>query len=608
MSSKESVALTVKGLTVDVTSSGLPIVDDIDVEVRANEVLGVVGESGSGKTTTALAILGYASAGAAISAGEITIDGHAVHDMSEKELRQFRGRHIAYVPQNSGRSLNPAFRISTSFADIAHSATGTAEDEITRGLAAVDLPAGRDFQRRMPHQLSGGQQQRVTIAMALSGDPSVVVMDEPTTGLDVVTQASVIDEIRRLRESRDMAIVYVSHDLAVISQLADRIAVMYAGRIVEEGPAAAVLARPLHPYTLGLVEATPDHTRPSRLVPMPGTVVEIGDRPPGCSFVDRCAQSTATCATIEPALTPVSDGRTVACHHADTTPAVREPVPLALTDRVQAEPVLEVRGLSASHRGRGESVIAATDIDLELFPGECVALVGESGSGKTTISRSLIGLKVPDSGTIRFKGELVPARARRRTLAQRQGIQYVFQDPFDSLNPRRSVGDELMHTIRALRRQSRRDAGQEIFELLDRVRLPKVVADRRPHQLSGGERQRVAIARALASRPDVMVCDEITSALDVSVQAAVLEVLTDLRKELGLAMLLITHDLGVVSVAADRLLVLRDGRICESGSVNDVMTSPQDQYTRRLVSAAPSLSAMSQSRGGPVTGIGPVSS
>ena len=597
MSEVDTVALSVRGLRVVVTASGLPIVDGVDFDVHKDEVLGIVGESGSGKTTTALAVLGYASSGAAIDAGTIAVDGLSVLDMADRELRAFRGDRVSYVPQNAGRALNPSFRISTSFADVVRSPAGASKDKASSALAAVDLPTGDEFLRRMPHQLSGGQQQRVTIAMALSGDPSVVVMDEPTTGLDVVTQVSVIDEIRRLRTSRSIAIVYVSHDLAVVSQLADRIAVMYAGRIVEVGPAEQILARPRHPYTRGLVEATPDHTRPSRLVPMAGTVAQIGERPTGCSFAPRCEQSTTECTVDQPLLVE-QWGRAVACHHASETATVRPRIPIQVDERPCDAPVLEVRGLSASHRSRGETVVVAADINFELYKGECVALVGESGSGKTTISRSLVGLKIPDSGSVQFHGEPVPARVRRRTPAQRQGIQYIFQDPFDALNPRRQVGDELSHTIRAFRRQSRRDASREVDALLDRVRLPKGTATRYPRQLSGGERQRVAIARALASRPEVLICDEITSALDVSVQAAVLEMLTDLRNDLGLSMLLITHDLGVVSVVADRVLVLRNGIICETGTVHDVLAAPQHDYTRRLVAAAPSFAQSNETAHG----------
>lgn len=581
--------LSVRNLRVTADDSGQAIVDDVTLDVKPGELVGIVGESGSGKTTTVLSMLGHSARGTSIVGGSVDVAGESVLELEPDELRQFRGGTISYVAQNAGRALNPAYRIGKSFADVVRADHANLQTRVDDALAAVDLPATPDFLRRLPHQLSGGQQQRVIIAMALSGEPKVVVMDEPTTGLDVVTQAAVIDEIHRIRTMRDIAIVYVSHDLAVVSQLADRVAVMYAGRIVEEGRASTVLTNPAHPYTRGLIQSTPDHTRPSRLDPMAGTAVGVEDRPLGCAFAPRCPQQSAQCLDDRPATLTIAPEHSAACFHAEQTPPPSPREPLQPFEVGGATPLLEVRNLSAAHRNRGHVVVAASDIDIELRKGECVALVGESGSGKTTISRSIIGLKVPDGGTILFKGEEVPPAARRRTLQQRQGIQYVFQDPYDSLNPRRRIGDELVRTIHVLGTRTRRDARAEARRLLALVRLPESLERRYPHQLSGGERQRVAIARALASHPDVLICDEITSALDVSVQAAILELLAELRRELGLSMLLITHDLGVVSVSADRLLVLRDGEICERGSVRDVLSAPQNTYTKKLIAAAPTL-------------------
>lgn len=563
--------LSVTGLRVEL-ASGRPVVEDVTLSLGPGEILGLVGESGSGKSTTALALLGYARTGTSIVCGDVVVSGQHILQLGENARRRVRGDLVSYVPQDAGQALNPSLRIGAAISDVMRGPR-----QVFELLAAVDLPEGTA--KRFPHQLSGGQQQRVTIAMALSCDPPLIVMDEPTTGLDVITQASVLEEVRRLREEQGAAIVYVSHDLAVVSRLADRIAVMYAGRIVEEGPAATLLDRPRHPYTRGLLQSIPDHRRPARLIPMPGTAVGVEDRPPGCAFAPRCPQQTPECAEAPPEPELIAEGHVVRCLHAASTP------PITLGDVHTAAPeaasgvVLEVRDLRAGHG----SAVVADGVSFELARGECLALVGQSGSGKTTIARCLVGLHRPDRGTILLDGEPLADRVRRRTVEQRRRVQYIFQSPYQSLNPRRRIGEELARPAQVLRGLSAAQARAEVGALLEQVRLPARMAERYPHQLSGGERQRVAIARALAARPDVLVCDEITSALDVSVQAAILELLGELRAELGLSALFITHDLGVVSVAADRVMVLDRGMVCESGTVADILTSPAHPYTQRLV-------------------------
>ncbi|MFE4422468.1 ABC transporter ATP-binding protein [Streptomyces sp. NPDC056817] len=588
MTATNDAVLDVADLRI-LLSSGTPIVDGVDLSLRHGEILGIVGESGSGKTTTALALLGYAQRGARIASGKVSVDGQDVLALNRTALQDIRGRIVSYVPQDAAQALNPSLRISQSLTDVLRRRPQDKPADVHSLLGAVDLPATPEFGRRLPHQLSGGQQQRVTIAMALACEPPVIVMDEPTTGLDVVTQRSVLAEIARLRDDEGVSLVYVSHDLAVVSEIADRIAVMYAGRIVEQGPTSTLLARPRHPYTRGLLQSIPDHRRRVRLVPMPGTALGIEDRPEGCPFAPRCAQKTDACEAGLPKLEPVTEQHEVRCFHwRDTEP----PVTRATIEprSIAPDATVSVRGLHATHRGRGGTVVAAEDISFDLHRGECLALVGESGSGKTTIARSIVGLHQPDRGAILLGGEELPPRIRNRSLAQRRGIQYVFQNPFQSLNPQRRIGEDLARPGQVLRGLSYTDAKAEVGGLLDQVRLPKRVADRYPAQLSGGERQRVAIARALAAHPDLLVCDEVTSALDVSVQAAILEVLAELRDDLGVAMLFITHDLGVVSVVADRIIVLERGRICEAGSTEQLLSEPQHPYTRRLVDAAPTLS------------------
>jgi peptide/nickel transport system ATP-binding protein len=584
-------ALEVEGLRVELIT-GEPIVEDVALAVAPGEILGLVGESGSGKTTTALALLGYARPGVAITAGEIVVAGERVTGRTEDAARRMRGRVVSYVPQDPANSLNPALRIGDAIRDmlLEHATASRSGGTVEDALGRVHLPATADFARRYPHQLSGGQQQRVSIAIALVCEPPLVVLDEPTTGLDVVTQARVLDEIDRLRRERGLAMLYVSHDLAVVAQIADRIAVMYAGRVVEEGAAGAILTVPRHPYTRGLVASIPDHTAPRRLSGMPGVAAGVGERPPACSFVPRCPQKVARCELEIPALEPAGDVL-VRCFEWRRTPALKAGEAASARTAVGDAALLAVEGLRAQH-GRGfTAVVAAEDVSFTVAARECVALVGESGSGKTTIARCVAGLHAATAGRILLHGRELASKAGARTKDARRSIQLVFQNPNDSLNPRHRVGDAIARPARLLRDLRDREAETEVAELLERVRLPARIGRRFPGELSGGERQRVAIARALAAKPELLVCDEITSALDVSVQAAVLELLGELRDELGLALLFISHDLGVVASVADHVLVLEQGRVCEAGPAARLLAHPEHPYTRRLLEAAPRLHA-----------------
>ena len=585
--------LDVVGLRIEL-DSGAPVVDGVNLQLDRGEILGLVGESGSGKTTTALALLGFTRPGTRIAGGQVNLAGQDILSLDESGRRRLRGNRVSYVPQDAGQALNPALRVGRSITDVLRRSRPDTGTQITDLLSAVDLPATAEFADRLPHQLSGGQQQRVTIAMALACEPPVVVMDEPTTGLDVITQASVLDEVRRLRDELGVSLVYVSHDLAVVSRLADRIAVMYAGRIVEQGSTGELLSHPRHPYTRGLLQSVPDHLRPSRLTAMPGTAMGVEDRPSGCAFATRCPQRTDACDERMPELDTDPGGHQVRCLHAELTPPITIGPARSTRTTTAGDALLAVHDLRASHRSGRDAVIAAAGVDFELGDGECLALVGQSGSGKTTIARCLVGLHHPDGGTVTLSGQPLAARVRNRTVDQRRRIQYVFQNPYESLNPRRKVGEQLARPAQMLRGLSAAAARAEVGPLLGRVRLPAGTADRYPRQLSGGERQRVAIARALAAAPEVLVCDEITSALDVSVQAAILELLAELRDELGLSMLMITHDLGVVAVAADRVAVLERGTIKETGSVERVLHSPEDPYTARLVASAPTLARIAE--------------
>jgi len=534
-------------------ASGDPVVQDVSFAVHPGEILGLVGESGSGKTTTALALLGYTRPGVVLRSGAVEVGGEPIMGAGARAVRSLRGRVVSYVPQDPGGALNPSLRVGDAIMDVlrAHRSEAASQDSVHTALDRVELGADPRFGRRYPHQLSGGQQQRVTIAMACVCGPPVAVLDEPTTGLDVLTQDRILTELTRLRSEEGMAMVYVSHDLAVVARMADRIVVMYAGRVVEHGPVGEVIERPRHPYTRALVGAIPDHRRPRALQGIPGVAVGVGEWPPGCAFAPRCEFAEERCGAAVPALDEAAPGHAVRCvRWNELEPAQAGPQGArAATAAGDGAALLEVAGLSVEYRSERGRNLAVRDVSFAIEAGRCVALVGESG---------------------------------RR-------IQIIFQNPFESLNPRHRVGASIERPLRVLRRLSRADAEREVEALLERVRLPARVAHRFPVELSGGERQRVAIARALAAKPDLLVCDEVTSALDVSVQAAVLELLTELQRELHLSMLFITHNLGVVACVSDTVLVMDRGSLCEAGTVTDVLSRPSDDYTRRLLGAAPCL-------------------
>lgn len=584
--------LSLSGVKV-CTRTGVTVIDAVDLDLRPGEIVCLVGESGSGKTTTALSCFGYRASGLVLEEGEVLVEGVPIR--SELQFRHIRGRKIAYVPQNPATSINPSMRVIDAVADTMQDRPqGKAREEaVLRILGMVGLPQTVDFARRFPHQLSGGQQQRVCIAAALGARPDVLILDEPTTGLDVVTQDRILAELLRLRDQEHIAMLYITHDLAVAAHIADRIVVMYGGYIVEDGLASDVLRRPWHPYTRGLMTSIPDHLVPRHLVVMPGGPLDIADRRPGCPFAPRCNQKVELCETELPGLVQVSPGHTTRCMEWRRTEVIDWSGQERAAAQTRVAPVLlEVVNLTAEHRARrGENVVAARGISFSLRQGACLALVGESGSGKTTIARVIAGLHPTWSGELLLSGERLDAKAAKRSREQRRRVQIVFQNPTDALNPRHNVGDVLAWPARTLRRVGKADAAEQVRDLLDAVQMPASYADRYPVELSGGQLQRVAIARALAADPDVIVCDEITSALDVSVQARILQLLADLRRERGISLLFITHDLGVVAAVADEVFVLDQGIICESGSTEQILAHPREDYTQQLLRSAPSLVA-----------------
>lgn len=594
MSEAGESVLSVSGLRIE-TSFGADIVDEVTFDLHAGEVFGLVGESGCGKTSTALALLGHARAGTRIVAGSVMLEGKQdVLRLSEVAKRRIRGDLISYVPQDPAASLNPRQRVGDQISEtlVVHGTRGKiAETAVHDLVARVGLPSDRAFLRRYPFELSGGQQQRAAIAIALVCNPVVIVLDEPTTGLDVTTQARVLSLLRELARETQAAFVYVTHDLAVIDQLGDRVAVMYAGRIVELGDRETVFGSPAHPYTALLLGSVPRISVRHELTGIAGTAPPPGSRPPGCAFVTRCPLATDRCRHDFPPFTASGRGTLVRCFHTEQVPSLR--VTRNLGSGIQpprtVDPLVSVDGVVASYGRGSQKHEVLHGVSLTIDPGECVALVGESGSGKTTLGRCIVGLHAPESGEIRLRGIAIAQSVRERTRVQRQAIQIVFQNPDRSLNPTETVRQAISRPLRLFRPTgSTTDESDEIAELVASVRLPPTALDRFPRELSGGEKQRVAIARALAAKPSVIICDEITSALDVSIQSAIVSLLAELRKQ-GLALFFITHNLALVNSVADRVLVLESGEICEHGNAADVIARPSHPYTRTLLTSAPEL-------------------
>jgi len=583
------VTLEVRDLRIDAAATGDDIVDEVSFQIRSGEVLGLVGESGSGKTTIGLAILGHTRRGVRIAHGTIEISGAPVLGRSPASLRTMRGGIVSYVPQDPSTALNPALRIGKQVLEVLeHHHFGASASEraarVQQVMSEVALPSTPDFLRRYPHQLSGGQQQRVGLAMAFACRPSVIVLDEPTTGLDVSTQAHVLATVRDLCRTHGVAALYVTHDLAVVANLADHVAVVYAGRIVEHGPTASIFAAPVHPYTRHLPAAAPDIADDQPVLGLPGRAPAPGKRPVGCAFALRCPLAVDACRSTFPATLEAAPDHWVRCHRYGQLAELDRPQPVTMIRRNDIEVALSVRNVDASYTGHK----VVHDVSFDVARGECVALVGESGSGKTTISRSIGGLHREWTGSVVLDGEPLARSARQRPTAQRLAIQYVFQNPYSSLHPRRTVGESVGRPLR-IGGASGAEAERAVDEMLERVSLTSAYAHRYPDQLSGGERQRVAIARALVSRPSVLVCDEVTSALDVLVQAAVIELLVGLQRDLGLSMLFVTHNLPLVRSLAQQVAVMADGRIVELGPVDRVIERPEQEYTRRLLADTPSI-------------------
>ena len=592
--------LSMRDLSVR-TRDGKTIVRDAALELAAGEAIGIVGESGSGKSMTAKALIGLLPAGVSAS-GEVLLGGKSLLDLKERDLRGIRGREIGLVMQDPFTMLNPLLRCGLLVTDGMASAEGhrirkrERREEAVRRLAEVGI-ADPSVVDRYPFELSGGMRQRVGIAAALARDPDLLIADEPSTALDVTTQRRILELLRELQASRGMGLILITHDLRVATETCERIYVMYAGSTLEVACSADLDAEPRHPYTLGLLSAEPPVNK--RLAHLP--VIEGGVPRPDevariCPFAPRCRWAEARCREQHPRLAEVDGrGRLSACLRTDEIRAemneARGVAGIEAPERPAegTAPLVTIRGLRKTF-GEPSGPEALAGVSIEIGRRESVGLVGESGSGKTTLGRCLMGLERPSAGEIELDGipvHLFHELSGRERREFRRKVQMIFQDPYSSLNPVRSIGATLSEAVRA-RDPNAKGLGAEVERLLGQVGLPAEYAQRKPAALSGGERQRVAIARALAMKPQLIICDEPVSALDVSVQAQVLNLLTELRGEYEVGYLFITHDLAVVRQVVERVYVLYQGEVVEQGPSAQVLDAPAHAYTRELVSSVPS--------------------
>ncbi|MDD3355011.1 ABC transporter ATP-binding protein [Zoogloea sp.] len=616
---KGATLLRVEQLHIELGVRGKPLrpVEGVSFEVSAGQTLALVGESGCGKSMTALACMRLLPAGGRIAQGTVQLGEAALQALPEARMRDIRGKRLAMIFQEPATSLNPVMTVGDQIKEVLvrhrHMTGEPAWQEAARLLAAVGIP---DPDRRLseyPFQLSGGMKQRVMIAIALAGDPEVLIADEPTTALDVTIQAQVLDLLADLQARRGMGMLLITHDLGVVARMAHRVGVMYAGELVETGPREAFFGQPLHPYARKLFAALPTRRqRGQALETIPGQVPRLGEMPAGCRFAERCPQVRARCRLETPGM-HVLGQQQVRCHlydplsplawQTESTGVALHPAPggchghaLVVDDLKVYFPVR--KGLFRRVVGQ---VKAVDGVSLQVPAGQTLALVGESGCGKTTAGKALLKLVPASGGAARYGGFDLLSMSPRQWRPLRRELQIIFQDPFSSLNPRMRVGEILEEGMLTLDIESDPVArAARIDALLERVGLDPSMRHRFPHEFSGGQRQRVAIARALAVSPRLIVCDEPTSALDVSVQAQILNLLRDLQTEFGLSYLFITHNLAVVDYLAHQVAVMYLGRIVEQGSVEEVLRDPRHPYTRMLLAAVPAVDG--QPSAGPPSG------
>jgi peptide/nickel transport system ATP-binding protein len=601
-------ALAIEGLQVDYRVRGRPrrVLRGIDLRIERAASYGLVGESGCGKSTVALAAVGYLPRNGVVSGGRILVDGRDLAHLTEPELQTLRATSVSMVYQDPGRALNPSMKVGRQLAEtfeFSRISRAEAHDRSVAMLKSVRIADPLKVMQRYPHQLSGGMQQRVCIAMALAINPTLLILDEPTTGLDVTVEAEVLDLIRQLRVDFQTSILFISHNLAVVAKVCDRVGVLYGGTLVEEGPAGELFSNPRHPYTVGLLRCLPARGRrkiDGPLETIRGSLPSPGASIRGCVFADRCALADAGCRESPPPFFDLGRGHLSRCFHHDQrvpreTPQSAGPKPDS--DRWAVPPVLAVENLSKTFNPKGHALPVLRQIDLALMPGETLGLVGESGSGKTTFARLVLGLLEPDDGsTLRLDSKPLAARLHDRSLDDVRALQIIFQNPDSALNRAHSIRRIIGRAIQRLSAAPAAAILAKLHELMAAVRVADRYLSARPRQLSGGMKQRIAIARAFAGDPRIVVCDEPTSALDVSVQAAILNLLVDLQTRRQVSYIFISHDLGVVRYLSDRIAVLYLGRLMEIGPADQVFAGPHHPYTEALLSAIPSIDTVESER------------
>ena len=582
----------------------------VSFEIRRGETFGIVGESGCGKSTVAFSIVNFLGRNGKIPAGHVYFQGRDLVGRSQRELRKLRGDRIAMVYQDPMQALNPSLRVGDQMAEVLTVHRGLSKAEAmarsVEMLERVYMPDPADVVRRYPHQISGGQQQRVVIAMALLNDPALLIMDEPTTALDVTVEAAVLDLINDLQRDFDTAIMYISHNLGVVARVSDRVGVMYAGEIVENAPVEEIFLRPAHPYTLGLIRAVPRlgmSKADSALVPIPGRVPPAGNLPPGCVFAPRCPFARERCRQERPPLFKVEGGHAARCFFTEEVLAAGpEPPAEVVAELIEcgsgqgdAPIILDIDDARTYYEvppreligGEKRYVRAVDGVTLEVRRGQTLGIVGESGCGKSTLVKTIIGLEEPTGGEIEFLGVDIADDVGDRAEDVIRNLQMVFQNPDSTLNPSFTVGHQIARPLLRFGYVERGEVRGEVIRLLDMMKLGAAYADRLPRQLSGGEKQRVAIARAIAANPALVLADEPVSALDVSVQAAVLNLLLDIQREMDTTLVFIAHDLSVVRFFCDTIAVMYLGKIVEYGPAEAIYAPPYHPYTEALLSAVP---------------------